>query len=299
MKSLITLLLLITNISVAKATSKSLEYISSTQAGPTQVMQQVYFVNKFYSFSYVPQSHQPKGLFTIIKKGVHQTFGLQFERYMNFSYAAPIKAKDLILIKTGKDRGISILITDYNDSDRYSTIQAWLPQLRKVRRVSEPLADDSWFGTNFTQGDMKLRWPKDENHEIIANKTFNSCAQGINISKKSKWHNYTQGQMPCVSKGKKVLVLKSTPSSSYPADYDYRISYVDSVTYADYRVEYYQNDKLVKEVEKNWLPVEMPMPRAQIFSHWFVKYHKTGSESLLIMMPLEKATSPEMWTDSF
>ncbi|MBT4760271.1 MAG: outer membrane lipoprotein-sorting protein [Bdellovibrionaceae bacterium] len=178
-------------------------------------------------------------------------------------------------------------------------VQVWLPQLRKVRRISEPLPDDSWFGANFTQGDMKLRLPIDENHEIIETTLFNSCAQGIKISKKSQWHSYTQNQVPCMSKGKEVFVLKSRPSAEYPANYDYRISYIDTKTYADYRTEYYENNKLVKEIEKNWLPAGMPMPRAQIFSHWYVKDHRTSSESLLIMMPLEKKSYPKMWTDSF
>ncbi|MBT4760270.1 MAG: hypothetical protein HOO06_01115 [Bdellovibrionaceae bacterium] len=125
MRLFITVILLIAWTSCVNATTKNLEYIPGEGASATQIMQQVYYVNQFYSFSHVPFVNQPKGLFTLIKKGVKQTYGLQFERYMNFDYSGHIKAKDLVIMKTGKFNGISMLITDYNDLKRSSMVQAW------------------------------------------------------------------------------------------------------------------------------------------------------------------------------
>jgi hypothetical protein len=147
---------------------------------------------------------------------------------------------------------------------------------------------------------MKNRVSNDENHEVIASQQqYNQCARNIELPKDSQWYMYSQMPVPCVSKGKKVLVMKSTPKDSYPADYDYRVSYIDAETYADYQIDFYKDGKLVKEIVKNWLPIEMPMPRAQVFSHWYVINHTNQTETLMVMQPLEKPTNPQMWTDAF
>ncbi|MCB0355863.1 MAG: outer membrane lipoprotein-sorting protein [Bdellovibrionales bacterium] len=284
-KSIISILMFFISTS-AFASDKDLAYLPSEQAQAVDVMNQVYYVNQFYSFSHVPFAYQPKGLFTLIKSGHNIYSQVKFERYMNFAYTGAIKAKDLILFTSGALRGTSILMTDYNDPQRSSMLQVWVPQIRKVRRVPQPPANDLWLGSAFTHGDMKLRKPQHEQHEVIAIENYNHCAAGME-------------NIPCMSQGKKVLVVKSWPLNHYPANYDYRLSYIDTYSYADYRTEYYRNGKLVKEVEKNWLPVDMPMPRALIFTHWFVKDYDLNTESLLMMQPLEKETFPEMWTDAF
>ncbi|MCB0392275.1 MAG: outer membrane lipoprotein-sorting protein [Bdellovibrionales bacterium] len=265
---------------------KDLAYQSSLQSTPEQIMNQVYYVNQFYSFSHVPFNYQPKGLFTLVKKSTYQVSTLQFERYINFEYPGLVKAKDLILFKNGKMDGTSLLITDYNDLERDSMVQVWMPELRKVRRVSQNHDNDLWMGSAFTHGDMKNRKPYHESHELLGTETYTNCAKGMS-------------EVPCISQNKKVLVVKSIPIAEYNVNYDYRISYVDAESYADYRTEYFRNNQLVKEVEKNWLPVGLPMPRALIFSHWYVKDFNRGTESLLMMQPLKKETTPDMFTEAF
>ena len=45
----------------------------------------------------------------------------------------------------------------------------------QVALVAEPAHDDAWGGTDFTFGDVTLRKPKGETHELMGKETFNDC----------------------------------------------------------------------------------------------------------------------------
>ena len=74
--------------------------------------------------------------------------------------------------------------------------------------------------------------------------------------------------------------------------YDYRISWIDTETFADYRTLYYKNNQLVKWVDRLWRPMQghegspdLDDPRAQYWVMWYGKTLMTGHETMAIIPP--------------
>ena len=85
------------------------------------------------------------------------------------------KAQDLAIFRSGKLKGTGMLITDYVDDAKSQSYMIWLPALRKIRRFAQPAHDDAWGGSDFTFGDVALRKPFHETHELLGKETFNDC----------------------------------------------------------------------------------------------------------------------------
>ena len=98
------------------------------------------------------------------------------ERYLSNDYSdGPIKARDMAIFRSGKLKGTGMLITDYVDDAKSQSYMIWLPALRKIRRFAQPAHDDAWGGSDFTFGDVALRKPFHETHELLGKETFNDC----------------------------------------------------------------------------------------------------------------------------
>lgn len=65
--------------------------------------------------------------------------------------------------------------------------------------------------------------------------------------------------------------------------YDYRISYVDVKTFADYRTEYFKGSKQVKVIDRDWASAGKRDPRALHWSYWYGKNLKTGHETWAVV----------------
>ncbi len=277
------------------------------QGEPTarEIIEQVYFVNHFYAFKN----------FAIIKKGrkitvlVSRAKGKRpttntIERYLNNDYRDDpvIKAKDLAIFRSGKLRGTGILITDYKDESKSQSYVIWLPALRKIRRFAQPAQDDAWGGLDFTFGDVVLRKPDDETHELLGKEVFQECLKGMEIPKKQR-NRYTR-HLPsesCASKGREVYKVKSTTKFKNWW-YDYRISYIDTETFADYRTEYFKDGKKIKFIDRDWRRVEeIDDPRALAWGYWYGKNFITGHESWAVIPPevirYNADFKPSLWSE--
>jgi len=63
--------------------------------------------------------------------------------------------------------------------------------------------------------------------------------------------------------------------------YDYRITYVDTKSFADYHTEYYKGGKKIKIIDKNWPKDKSSSdPRALRWYTWYGKDFRNGHESL-------------------
>ncbi len=267
--------------------SKTLAYPAGDLTADA-LAEQVYFVNHFYALKNYGISRKGKRTITVLvnrSKGSKPTTNT-VERYLNNDYSGgAVKAKDLAIFRSGKLKGTGMLITDYNDDAKNQAYAIWLPALRKIRRFGEPAHDDAWGGTDFTFGDVSLRKPKHETHELLGKQTFSGCLNAMDVPKnqRNKYMKKLPGSGSCTPKGKMVYKLKSTTKFANWW-YDHRISYVDAESFADYRTEYFKGDKQIKVIDRDWVRLPgVDNPRALSWRYWYGKTLATGHETWAVI----------------
>ncbi|MBT5286542.1 MAG: outer membrane lipoprotein-sorting protein, partial [Candidatus Thioglobus sp.] len=155
--------------SVAMATvSKDLAYPSGSVSA-NDVANQNYFVNHFYSFGNYAITKKGKEITALILRAKGSNpLTLTLERYLNNKPTKTgVNAQDLAIFRSGKLKGTGMLITDFVDQNKSQSYEIFIPSIRKVRRFAEPARDDAWGGSDFTFGDVTLRKPKHDNHELL------------------------------------------------------------------------------------------------------------------------------------
>ena len=256
--------------------------LPSGEPNADEIAAQVYFVNHMYAVKNFAIEKKGKDITVIVNKsaGDRPTTNT-VERYLNNNYSeGEVKAKDLAIFRSGKLRGTGMLITDYSDGDKSQSYAIWLPALRKIRRFAQPAHDDAWGGTDFTFGDVTLRKPEHETHELLGKTTLDDCLGAIEL-KENEHTKYTRGipAPSCDHKGKEVYELKSTTKFENWW-YDYRISLVDTKTFADYRSRYFKDGKEIKIIERDWGSMGLDDPRGQYWKYWYGKTYATNHETM-------------------
>ena len=269
---------------------RDLPYPSGDLTGE-QIIEQVYYVNHFYSmknYAIVKDGKEITVLVNKVKDAKPTTVTL--ERFLNNEYDdGVVKARDLAIFRSGKLKGTGMLITDYVDDAKPQSYMIWLPALRKIRRFAQPAHDDSWGGTDFTFGDVSLRKPMHETHELLGKETFNDCLGAVEVPENQR-SRYTKNlpEAYCGAKGREVYKVKSTTKFENWW-YDHRISYVDTETFADYRTDYFKDGEKIKVIDRNWQPVDgIDDPRAQRWGYWYGTTLDTGHETWAVIP--DKAT---------
>ena len=205
-----------------------------------------------------------------------------FETFINNNPEDPeIESLQMAIMKSGKVRGTGVLFTSYTDKNRSASIALWLPALRKIRRLNEPSHEDYWVGSNFTYGELGLRKPEHEDHELLGEDKFKDCLISMQLHK-SEMTRYTKNlpEPQCEHKGKPVYRIKSTTKFK-DWWYDYRISEIDKRTFSAYRTVYYKNDKLIKTITIDWQSLDHPDPRIDYPRYIYAITHETGVDSLV------------------
>ena len=250
-----------------------------------EIAEQVFFVNHFYSVKNLFIKRKGKTQVTVLasrSKGKRAKSNT-LRRFLNNDYNdGEIRAKDIALFQSGKLSGTGMLITTYVDAEKSQSYSMWLPALKKIRRFSEPPHDQSWANTDFTFGDIYLRKPRDETHELLGTTVLEECLGAMEISPEEQRNKYLRqlhhGQ--CEHKGKTVYKLKST-SKRENWWYDYRISYVDTTTFADYRTEYFKGDEKIKVIDRDWTSMGLDDPRGIFWRYWYGKNLVTEHETMI------------------
>ncbi len=294
------------------ASSVSLADVTQDLAIPTgtpsanEIMDQVYFVNHFYGFKNYGIGTKGKDITVLVNKSSgNKPTTITLERYLNNDYAddPAIKARDLAIFRSGKLRGTGMLITDFDDVNKSQSYAIWIPALRKIRRFAEPAHDDSWGGTDFTFGDVTLRKPHHETHELMGKETFSGCLGAITLADDEK-NKYTK-DLPaasCISDGKEVYKVKST-SKFENWWYDYRISLIDTKSFADYRTDFYKDGKHIKVIDRDWQPVATQEdPRQVVWGYWYGKTFATDHETWAVIPPEvvtynDDSKKQSLWTE--
>jgi len=255
------------------AVEKDLPLPAGSPSGE-DLARQVYYANHFYAFKNFSIARRGKHMTVLINRdGDGKTSRAGVERFLNNNYdEGAINARDLAIFRSGNLRGTGILVTDYASDDRSNSYSVWLPALRKVRRFAEPDQDEPWGGSVFTFGDVTLRKPEDETHEIIGKKKFRTCLGTIEeLENKSFLHAGRLPKRTCRHVDKEVYGLKSTTKFENWW-YDHRISFVDTKSFADYRTVYYKDGEMVKIIDRDWGLVSgsgKDDPRALFWKYWY------------------------------
>jgi len=207
-----------------------------------------------------------------------------FESYTNYNYQdGKTESKLLVIYRSGKLKGTGILLSTYVDSKRTPYLMIWLPTLRKVRRFASPSQGDAWNGSNLTYGEVFLRRPEHEKHQVLGRQVFDECLN-VMILKKNEQIRRTR-DLPttqCAHKAKTVYQLKSdTLFKNWW--YDYRISYIDTSTFAMYRTVYFKDSERMKTIDIDWRALNHPDPRVLSPNFIYVKSDTTNIESFLVI----------------
>jgi len=69
-------------------------------------------------------------------------------------------------------KGLAVLTWTYIDPKKEQDVWLWLPSLKKIRRISQAQADDSFMGSDFTTEEITIRRWEDETYSIIGEEKF-------------------------------------------------------------------------------------------------------------------------------
>jgi hypothetical protein len=272
-----------------------------------ELAKQVYFANHFYAFKNFSIDRKRDTMTVLVTRASDGDLSYTgVERHLNNSYEGDaVKARDLAIFHSGKYRGMGMLVTDYSDDDKSQNYMVWLPQLRKVRRFAEPKHEESWGGSVFTFGDVTLRKPEHETHEIIGKKRFRTCLGVIEeLEGRTMRHVDKLPKRACRHVGKEVYGLKSTTKFE-DWWYDYRVSFVDTHSFADYRTAYYKDGKLIKVIDRDWGLVSEKTSgdqRSLFWKYWYGVELDTGRESWAVIpqavVDFNTDKKDKFWTES-
>jgi hypothetical protein len=204
-----------------------------------------------------------------------------FETYLNNPTHPTIASQRMAIIKSGKSRGTGFLLTSYRESQRSSNMLIWLPVLRKIRRVIEPDPQDFWFGTTLTYGELVLRKPQDETHELLGEGVLEGCLASMQLEP-AEMTRYTR-TLPgpqCAHRGRPIYRLKSTTQQK-DWWYDYHLSEIDKQTFAPYRTVYFKNGKRLKTIAMDWQSLDESDPRITYPRYIYALMHGDGRDSLV------------------
>lgn len=253
----------------------------AVQAGESalEIMEKVWHVNHFLSVDNIQfgSRRHPLVLVNLSADGRVQRYTM--ERHLNNAYSkGDLRARDLIIFRSGKLRGTALLVDLYRDPERPLRYAIWLPALRKVRRHSEPDPAERWGGSVFTHGDIYLRRPGDERHELVGEEIFGGCLGMTDRPIEGR------PEASCHPRGRPVWRIRSH-TRFHDWWYDYRETWVDKETFADYRAIYYKDGRPIKVIDKDWRSMGLDDPRALYGRYLYGKDLLTGNESLTWATP--------------
>ena len=263
-------------------------------------MQQVYFVNRHFAFDNIQVGSRSQPVRMILKQENSISSGNTLVRSLNNRPSKDtISFQDKVYFPSGKVKGTAILVVGYRD--KAASYSIWLPALRKVRRIAEPAHDDRWGGSPLTYGDIYFRKPSHERHELLATESFASCLDALDLDDSDIARIRQQPPArSCYPQGRTIYRVKSSTTFDNWW-YDYRIVSIDKESFADYRSDYFKDDKLVKRIDKDWRPLAGHDPRAVLWHYWFAEDYVTGQRAIgyleLEGVQWNQEVDPRQWSE--
>lgn len=281
---------------------RSLPY-PEDQPDANSIARQVFFVNRLFAFANLSIEEHPKGVAVVVDHvpGKRKRVTV-VERHINNTYDdGVIASRELSIFRSGKLKGTAVLLTDYKDPERAPSYMLRLPIINKTRVIEISDTQETWGGTVFTYAEMLPSSPDKEQHELLGARSFKSCLSSVAIPSQKQPRGINVPDEPvCDHQGKLVYLLKSTPEPS-TRWYDYRISHVDTTTFADYRTEYYKDGSIIKIIDRDWRSVGKHDPRALQWHHLYGKNFVSGHETYIVVpdaaVSINTDKNKTFWTD--
>lgn len=150
-----------------------------------------------------------------------------------------IAYKDLVIFTSPQVKGMGTLTWTYMDPKRQSESWLWIPSLKKIKKISQSNADDSFMGADFTNEDILTRRFEDETYKLIGEENFKgyTCEYDKKIYYKDT---------PC-------FIIEARPKTT-PWYYSKRILWVDKNTGGGiYEEKYDPKGKMFMTLFKNFV----------------------------------------------
>lgn len=226
-----------------------------------------------------------------------------FEAYSNTDPQDPnVDSMQMTIIRSGQARGTGILYIRNTDKSRVDQLRVWLPSLRKIRRVTEPAQDDTWFGTNLTYGELVLRRPEHETHTRLEDGVLQDCLPAMELDPgEINRHTKSLPGPQCEHRGKPIYRIRST--TKLPNWwYDYHISEIDRKSFFLYRTVYYKDGKKIKTVVMDWQSMNQEDPRIGYPRYVYALTHTNGADSIIFVprntVRLNQSLPDKFWSES-
>ena len=250
----------------------------------TEIAQNAYNVNHALYVKNIMIKKKKRKMITVIGRLPNKAPRItRLERFFSTEFdKSNIESKDLVIIRSGVLKGLGVLMTAYTDTTKSHEYLMWLPALRKVRRMAEPKDAGLGAGDIAFLEDAKLRRFNEESYELLETKKMDLDLKMMpyetnefgSISKSIPYQKST------ILADKEVHIIKSTYREENHW-YDYRISYIDTISFTNYISNYYKDGKLIKNVYRHWIPLEnQTNPKAKIWYYWYGKDVDTGYEMM-------------------
>ena len=130
----------------------------------------------FFHVKFSKDSHDYKargGVQLINKKGLRRTRRFQRFRIILNRPEDDLDYKDIVTFTHPENvKGFTVLTWTYLTLGRDQDLWLWLPSLRKIRRVSQNEADDSFMGSDFTYEEAVSRRWGDETYTLFGEEKF-------------------------------------------------------------------------------------------------------------------------------
>jgi len=264
-----------------------------------------YQLEHFQGFSTLAMGHGKSADLRLLNLAKEKLSDVRTERIIRHEETAQgLMTRDRVLFRSGKLRGTAIVVEARPLEP--SQYRMWLPALRKVRRFTEPALNDVWAGTQLTYGDIYMRRPSHETHHWQTHEPRPlGCLTDIiklspRISERVEHGLSAQGW--CAAADRPVVILRSQPQYA-GAEYDYRLRTLDAESYAEYRVEFIQNNRVIKRFEKAWYEPDPQHPRQWLWKFWSVWVKSPdGLHESLAWVPeqsvqINPTLKPSLWSD--
>jgi hypothetical protein len=277
---------------------KDLAY--SIEPSVENIVKQVFFVNRSYFAKNMMIEGKKNDRIVAFRRAKGKClYSVQVDRYLNNDTPNDIASLDMIIFRSGKLRGMGVLAKEFVDVSRGDHYMVWLPALRKVRRFARPTDDGGLAEADIAfLEEAKLRHFEDEIYELLGTKEQTFRLGFLPVGEKNRYAS----RIPKVSvtMTKKVHIVKSSTVFS-DHWYDYHISYIDPVSFINYKSIYYKNDQKIKVVDRHWKKVEtLDDQRAFFWNYWFSHDLQTDAMSMTYIphnkVKVNQKMKPSFWS---
>jgi hypothetical protein len=209
-------------------------------------------INKLKKYQIISFVKKGNNVPVVIQKDREKTVQVTFERYLNNDFSSSEENRDLIIVKSGSLRGTGVLITKYRNSEVKPKYLVWLPTIRKIRKIYDPLSHNG-FGVleKSLVDEVKLRTPENEYQKVVSIKNLKLKIERGKV-KKSRYSRRVPRKAKIVSG--KFYIIEATPKKS--DWYDKRVSFVYKKRLLEYKTIYFKDGQKIAEIYRDFIKIE-------------------------------------------